>query len=203
MKIAPLTLINYISLLIVLLTGCKKENDVLPVSQYLKSMVPYKKDQLIKFASNDNEVITAKVEVEESIETCTTCQPNEKRQVFDYILRNTAEIDYRKVATLEIIDRAENYVFMTLYSPFHNFSSGIGFDFKTVSHTSQFFVDNERYFSHKTIKIGNKSYNDVLEINYTLYSNINENDLVILYYSKENGILKFEYKNGKSYQLVE
>jgi hypothetical protein len=90
-----------------------------------------------------------------------------------------------------------------LTSPFHNFATGTGFDFETTDRTSQFFIDNGRYFFHESITLGNKQYKNVLEINYSLYANRREDDLVIVYYSKEKGIIKFEYKNGKSYQLVE
>ncbi len=156
----------------------------------------------MKFISSDNQEITAKLEVVENIENCTTCQPTEKRQVLDYILRNTANVDYPVVANLQIIDRAENYIFMTMWSPVNNFMTGRGFDFKTVNKTSEFFVDDKYYFFHDKITIGPRSYNDVLEINYAL-DQVPEYEVSYLYYSKEKGIIKFGYKNGKSYWLAD
>ena len=203
MRIHYLKLLVYGFVFAIIFGGCKKDKDLLPVSDYLKKMIPYKKGQIIKFVSTDNETITAKVEIEEGIEQCTTCEPAEKRQVFDFVLRNTATVDYTKVATMEIIDRAENYVFMTIYSPLGNFMNGTGFDFQTVNKTPQFFADNQRYFLRDNVTIGSKRYTNVLEINYNVYNNLRENDLAIVYYSKEKGILKFEYKNGKAYQLAE
>lgn len=200
MKITPFAFLLSGFLLATILSGCKKDDDILPVSQYLKDMIQYKHGQIVRFVSTDNEEITAKLEVEESFEECTTCQPVEKRQVFEYILRNTANVDYPIVATLQIIDRAENEVFMTMFSPVSNFIAGRGFNFKTVDKTSEFFIDNKYYFFHKDITIGSTVYKNVLEINYEI-DQVPEFEVSFLYYTKEKGIIKFGYKNGKSYIL--
>jgi hypothetical protein len=164
-------------------------------------MIPYRQGQIVKFASDGNEVITARIEVEQSIENCTACQPSEKREVLRFILRNTANVEYDKVATLEIIDRAENEVFLTLYSPKADFISGIGFDFKTINRTPDFFTDNNVYFLHKEITIGSALYRNVLEINYSVYQNQMNYLPYALEYSREKGIIRFRYEDGKTYTL--
>ena len=193
----------YRLILLTTLFSCSKDSEIIPVSSYLRKMIPYQNGQLVNFRGNDGQLIQTRVEVEEKIEACTTCQPNEKRQVIDVTLRNLANVDYTKVATMEIIDRAENYVFMTIWSPVANFFSGHGVDFKTVNKTSKFFADNERYILHQSIILGSKTYIHVLEIRFNPWEQTNSFDLEKLYYSKEAGIIQFAYNNGKSYQVVE
>ena len=183
------------------LEGFKKGDDIIRVSKYLKDMIPYRQGQIVKFVSDGNEVIIARVEIEQSIENCTACQPKEKREVLRFILRNTANVEYDKVAVLEIIDRAENLVFLTLYSPKADFISGMGFDVKTINRTSDFFTDNNVYFFHNEIFIGPTLYRNVLEINYSVYPNQMNYLPYALEYSREKGIIRFRYEDGKTYTL--
>lgn len=188
--------------LIYVTSSCNKESkrvDYLP--QYMKNSLPYVNGQNLLFVGTNNETLQLKVECRKGLTevqgNCPTCPFDVESVYYDFYTQNQSTQDK----------------WMSLYiEPDKNFGYPIAITVNSLSALDNFVTGDTIYvyfnrateslfcnglYCHDSIEINSKKYYKVIECFAT------GNDMKVLFYNSEKGVLQIEYNNGVKYYLSE
>ncbi|MEO0469150.1 MAG: hypothetical protein AAF206_05980 [Bacteroidota bacterium] len=186
------------------LFSCGK-NEIEPtlVPAYLTEMIPYTDDMEFVFASDKGDTVYVGIEISSKIEDislCAGCEVSFREEVIEYTLIDQDNATYPRFANLELIERAENQIFFSVFSPLDNNEIGYGFDIYTQSQTSEYACSNLQECLN-FIEVNGKMYTDVVRIR-TAPIQASQNEIDNVVYSKEIGLLQLTYQDGTTYGLL-
>ncbi|MFT3912414.1 MAG: hypothetical protein QM737_23505 [Ferruginibacter sp.] len=177
----------------------KKDNiETIYVPEYLKQILPYHEGQSVSYLSSGGGTIDAVVKINSyysTVAACASCEMH-REEAIEYTF-NVANV-YNPFVRIGIDNRPN--IFMTIFSPAHDYKTGSGFDFLTETNIAQPISNGPRQTCHASMVLNGKTYNNVLEI-------LNGSDpgtLSRAYYTVDKGLIGFSYSGGGYiYTLVE
>ena len=200
---------SYFLIVYAALLSCKKydnpETKIIYVPDYLKTMVPYSDSQHIKFIGSNSDTLNILVFKKSTIindNTCLYCTQPQKIEVISVKLTDMdkpssnnllAEFTLKPPATTN-----NSTIELYLHSPIEQYiSPRYQFNLKISEYFSSFDCSQSNYDCN-TFYINGIVYSGAVEIALSpQYPALNE--IIKILYTKNNGIVRFTFKNGINY----
>jgi hypothetical protein len=191
MKVITIQRVFILVLSVACLLSCHPEEKPLTPAEpgYLHKMIPYTNDQKLVFANKNHDTIRVTIEY-----SCVGCNNGDLSGGWNYYFKLP---DGNSLARIFIRYDIANVVDLRFYSTFTNGTGTRHIYIRTKDNVPEFDCDQQTRICHDSFDLNGKSYNDVLEISDCFQCA----DRV--YYTKEKGLLAFDFYNGSPYYLMD